>query len=273
MPAYYNEIDPFASEWLKALISKGLIANGDVDTRSIVDVKPEDLRGYDQCHFFAGIGVWSYALRKAGWNDDLPFWTGSCPCQPFSAVGRGKGFKDSRHLWPYFYKLINECRPRYILGEQVSSPDGLAWFDLVSDNLESSNYAVGALDICAAGIGAPHIRQRLYWSAVLGVGDSDAKGLPGHPRYELGKQEREAEGGSSPKTGIPCRRKALGEEWRGCDWVGCKDGYWRPIESGTSPLAHGSASRVGRLRGYGNAIVAPLAEEFIRCFMEIIHER
>jgi DNA (cytosine-5)-methyltransferase 1 len=66
------------------------------------------LRGFTQCHFFAGIGVWSYALRLAGWPDDRPVWTGSCPCQPFSAAGKGAGFADERHLWPAWHHLIRE---------------------------------------------------------------------------------------------------------------------------------------------------------------------
>ena len=87
--AYYNEIDPFAAQWLRNLIAAGHIAPGDVDERSILDVRADDLRGYRQCHFFAGIGVWSYALRQAGWSDDEEVWTGSCTCQPFSDAGRG----------------------------------------------------------------------------------------------------------------------------------------------------------------------------------------
>ena len=67
--AYYNEIDPYAADWLHNLINAGLIAPGHVDQRSIEDVRPGDLAGYTQCHFFAGIGVWSYALRRAGWPD------------------------------------------------------------------------------------------------------------------------------------------------------------------------------------------------------------
>ena len=90
MPAYYNEIDPYAAQWLRNLISSGHIAAGDVDERSIVEVRPDDLRGYTQCHFFAGIGVLSHALRLAGWSDDRPVlvWTASLPCQPFSAAGK-----------------------------------------------------------------------------------------------------------------------------------------------------------------------------------------
>ena len=163
MAAYYNEFEPYAAEWLRNLIKKGLIADGEVDGRSIVDVRADDLRGFVQCHFFAGIGVWSHALRLAGWPDDRPVWTGSCPCQPFSAAGKGKGFEDERHLWPVFHRLIAECRPPVVFGEQVASKDGLNWLDTVQSDLEASGYAVGAADLCAAGIGAPHIRQRLWF--------------------------------------------------------------------------------------------------------------
>ncbi len=164
-PAYYNEIDPFAAEWLRRLIARGLIAPGDVDQRSIVDVRPSDLRGYAQCHFFAGIGGWSHALRLAGWPDDRPVWTGSCPCQPFSTAGQQRGSNDERHLWPSFFGLIPECRPAAVFGEQVAGAAGLAWLDHVCADLEGAGYAAAAADLCAAGVGAPHIRQRLYWVA------------------------------------------------------------------------------------------------------------
>ena len=177
MAAYYNEHDPKAAAWLRELIKQGHIAPGDVDERSIEDVLPSDLNGYTQCHFFAGIGVWSYALRQAGWPDDRPVWTGSCPCQPFSAAGKSGGFDDERHLWPAFHHLISQCRPNVVFGEQVASKDGLAWLNLVQADLEGTGYAVGAVDTCAAGFGAPHIRQRLYW-----VGHSVRAGLEGHGR-------------------------------------------------------------------------------------------
>lgn len=142
--AYYNEFDPNAAAWLRELIKRGLIADGEVDTRSIVDVRADDLRGFTQCHWFAGIGGWSYALRLAGWPDDRPVWTGSCPCPPFSAAGKGSkcpscGGKsclshplvtagwvcldcgeewrgDDRHLLPEFLRLIGECRPATVFG-------------------------------------------------------------------------------------------------------------------------------------------------------------
>jgi len=163
--AYYNEIDPYAAQWLRNLIAAGHIAPGDVDERSITAIHPTDLLGYDQCHFFAGIGVWSYALRRAGWPDDREVWTGSCPCQPFSAAGKQEGFADERHLWPAWFGLIRQCRPVVVFGEQVAAKAVLPWLDLVYSDLEAAGYTVGAVDLCAAGVGAPHIRQRLFFVA------------------------------------------------------------------------------------------------------------
>jgi DNA (cytosine-5)-methyltransferase 1 len=161
MSAYYNENDPKAVAWLRELIKGGHIAPGDVDERSIEDVRPEDLAGYTQCHFFAGIGGWSLALQLAGWPADREVWTGSCPCQPFSAAGKGKGFADERHLWPAWLWLARQRRPSVIFGEQVAN--AVQWIDLVQGDLEAEGYFVGYAVLGAHSVGAPHIRQRLYW--------------------------------------------------------------------------------------------------------------
>lgn len=180
--AYYNEIDPFAAEWLRRLILFGHIAPGDVDERDIRDVSPDDLKGYEQHHFFAGIGVWSYAARRAGWADDRRLASGSCPCQPFSSAGGRSGFADERHLWPAFHHLIRECEFPVVVGEQVASKDGLAWLDLVSADMEGSGYAGGAVDLCAAGFGAPHIRQRLYFAWLADAEHGRREGWEPQPR-------------------------------------------------------------------------------------------
>lgn len=163
MTAFYNEPDPYAAQWLENLIAAGHIAPGIVDRRPIQQIEAWELAEFTQCHFFAGIGIWSYALRRAGWPDDRPIWTGSCPCQPFSNAGQRKGISDERHLWPYWHQLIDQRHPPIIVGEQVASKDGLGWLDLVSTDLEASDYAFAAADLCAAGFQQAHIRQRLYF--------------------------------------------------------------------------------------------------------------
>ncbi len=429
MTAFYNEIDPYAAQWLKNLIAAGHIAPGVVDTRSIEDINPEELLGFTQCHFFAGIGVWSHALRLAGWPDDRPVWTGSCPCQPFSAAGQGAGTADERHLWPAWFHLIDAVRPPVVFGEQVEAAIKHGWLDLVQDDLEGIGYTGGAIGFPAAGVGAPHIRQRLYFVADTlhpgrparwtesgngslasssstdgmannntrregnglrqiqrgweGTGEiSCASGLrpvvlladangeqvdpsdPGrlypqpisdcppvllahhhHQGLEIGaiepaRPERQATErggdvgrpvdnsllgryGSSDQallTGRECpvvsgpdgelgdpssesgERIAgslfgaqesvdgagqpvdgpvhLGPEYAGqgvvrsayapCEWLYCRDGKWRPTQPGLQPLAHGAPSRVGRLRAYGNAIVAPAAQAFISSYLEAV---
>jgi DNA (cytosine-5)-methyltransferase 1 len=157
--AYYNEIDPYAAQWLRNLIDAGHIARGDVDERSIVDVRPDDLRGYVQCHFFAGIGGWSYALRLAGWPDDRPVWTGSCPCQALSSSARGRNVEADR--WPDWLPLIAASRPRAIFGEQVAHKG--AWLDRVCDDLGPLDYEVGAAVLPAVSVGKDHARPRIYF--------------------------------------------------------------------------------------------------------------
>lgn len=165
MGVYYNEFDPGAAAWLRNLAAAGHVAPGTVDERSIAEVRPADLAGHDQCHFFAGIGGWPHALDLAGWPRARPVWTGSCPCQPYSTAGKGLGNADARNLWPVFFALIRECRPDVVFGEQVASAIGHGWLDGISADLEAEGYAVGACVLGAHSVGAPHIRQRLYWVA------------------------------------------------------------------------------------------------------------
>ena len=200
---YYNEHDKFAAAWLRELIAAGEIPSGHVDERDIQDVQPSDLVGYRHCHFFAGIGGWAYALRLAGWPDDQPIWTGSAPCQPFSAAGQGAGFADERHLWPSFFWLISQCQPRYVCGEQVASGDALRWWDLVATDLEGAGYACTAVDLPAASVGAPHKRSRLFWLA-------DAK-YAGHyrPRGAASEPDRDQQGQWLPDG--DCREGAVAD--------------------------------------------------------------
>jgi len=192
--AYYNEIEPFAADWLRNLMLAGHIMDGEVDTRSIVEVQPDDLKGFTRCHFFAGIGGWDFALRLADWPTERLVWTGSCPCQPFSVAGRGAGVADERHLWPAWFRLIRECRPGVVFGEQVEAAIRHGWLDVVQADMEEEGYAVGAVGLPAAGFGAPHIRQRLWFVADAGGGGirrgREYREDAGAPR-EVSKEVRE----------------------------------------------------------------------------------
>ncbi len=201
--AYYNEHDPFCAAWLYNLIQQNFIAPGDIDTRDIRDIKPIDLRNYTQHHFFAGIGGWSLALRLAGVGDHEAVWTGSCPCQPFSAAGKRGGFADERHLWPSFYHLVTQCRPPVLFGEQVASASD--WLRLVRGDLEALDYAVGTIPIEAASAGADHLRDRFWFVADDGFGRCDGSR---EGQVELARRaEIERAGDSNPVANAASERE------------------------------------------------------------------
>lgn len=298
---YYNEWDPQAAAWLRELIENKLIPEGVVDERSITEVQAKDLKGFTQCHFFAGIGGWPLALQLAGIPATTRLWTGSPPCQPFSAAGKQLGQYDPRHLAPVFLGLISQCRPAILFGEQVAPAIAKSWMCDLQTHLEGEDYAVGFSVLPACGVGAPHKRDRLFFGAhnlaeslraerdgerLHGLGESNQTQGSRTAAEPTGRgysnrmadadnarpQGRErmcecadkqpigpgsVEGRSDPHNGF----------WSDADWLGCRDGKFRPVEPGTFPLANGIPARVGRLRGYGNAIVPQVAAEFIKAFM------
>jgi DNA (cytosine-5)-methyltransferase 1 len=289
---YYNEFDPFAAAWLRELIKEGLIPNGEVDERSIIDVNGKDLKGFTQCHFFTGIGGWSYALELAGWSADRPVWTGSPPCQPFSVAGNKKGQDDERHLWPHFFSLIRECKPATVFGEQVAAAIRTEWFDDLQSDMENEGYATAMAVLPACSVGAPHKRERLFF-----VANSGNEGLQGSEQYpqdyrEDGEGREGAHGTASklctshadPLGNAECDGlngseigRGTGEsqekgwmcEHQGSSAILCRDGKTRqiPTEPALFPLANGISNRVGLLRGAGNAIVPQVAAEVIKAYM------
>lgn len=302
MTVFYNEWDKFAAQWIRNLAEAGELPRGTVDDRSITELRAADLVPYRQCHFFAGIGGWPLALRLAGVPEDRELWTASFPCQPFSQAGKRRGFEDERHLWPIGRELIAQRRPPAIFGEQVASNDGIAWFSRVRFDLEAIGYAVGSANLCAAGVFAPQIRQRLYWVAysngkgqqrtrrggARGGGESLRSGVasrlasancPG--QHRVAEQDKLEEG----RLGAP--RWGDIDGFSGSPWASARpmegaDGSWRLLEPGIVAVGYGiprglgqdepglrglvksaRGNQAGRLRGYGNAICPILAAEFI----------
>lgn len=254
---FYNEIDPYAAQWLRNLIAAGHIPAGVVDERSIEDITPDELRPYTQCHFFAGIAGWSHALALAGFPASRSVWTGSCPCQPFSAAGKGAGFDDQRHLWPAWFHLIRECRPAVVFGEQVASKAADVWVDLVHADLETVGYAFGCVPFPAASLGAPHVRDRAYW--VANTAEHGRQGI----QYGACSQV--------PQDRPP---EAL-DAWNG---AGDPFEQWRVLLAGSSvrKMDDGVSSNMvvrPALRAYGNAIVPQQAAEFVASFLDIEQQR
>ncbi len=277
---YYNEFDDFAASWLRELIADGLIPKGQVDQRSVLDVEASDLKDFEQCHFFAGIGGWAYAARLAQWPADRPIWTGSPPCQPFSVAGKQEGAEDKRHLWPVWFDLIRELKPPTIFGEQVSAAVRHGWLDQIQADLEDSDYAVGSVIVPASGVGALHKRDRLWFVAYCRSNGSQGW-LSGRQDQEREVQRRQARCGSTADSvaysdnagqradGRPVQEDQRDNPWGSCEAVQCKDGKVRliPTEPEIFPLADGIPNRVGTLRGAGNAIVPQVAAEIMKAFI------
>lgn len=271
--AYYNEFDPKAALWLWELIDMGMIAPGVVDERSIVDVDWRDLHGFTQHHFFAGIGGWSYALRLAGIPDDTPLWTASLPCQPFSTAGKQLGKQDDRHLLPHFLELVKKCKPNTIFGEQVERAIGHGWLDDLQTTMEAEGYAIGHCVLGAHSVGAPHIRQRLYWvadtisfqreqqqnerpSGLLGASVQQEEcvsrlsyirtvsdGRLGNTSITTCKRDsgklHSAEEGINRTRGVDGAGGFGFTDASEIDWIFCRDEKYRPIEPGIFPLVDG----------------------------------
>lgn len=254
---YYNEYDKEVAEWLRDLIGAGLLPQGVVDTRNITDVTADDLKGFNQCHFFAGIGGWALAISMAGLELEQGIWTGSCPCQPFSTAGIRKGVDDERHLWPEWFRLIRQCKPSKVFGEQVASAITYGWLDEVSNDLESEGYAIGSAVLPACSVGKHHKRERLFF-----VGNSEyarpyaAKRSSSNDTAVFDHKERAIGPGESSRAGDVSDVPEV-------SCVICPDGFKRIIEPSIDLLADGVSSRVVKLRALGNALVPELAAKFI----------
>ena len=132
--------------------------------------------------------------------------TGGYPCQPFSVAGKQKAEQDPRHLWPEYFRLIQELRPTWVIGENVSGHIKLG-LDSVLEDLASEGYSTRTFSISASSIGANHKRERIWTvaysgsiaNAMRGIDNSLSKESRSWSYYE-GRGRGNANGISHPST-------------------------------------------------------------------------
>ena len=155
--------------------SRGLEATGFFETICFVENEP-----YCQAvlkHHWPGVPILGDIKNVKA--PDLPsrpdVICGGFPCQPFSQAGKQRAQDDPRHLWPEMFRLIRECRPTWVVGENVAGIIKLGLDEVLAD-LEGEGYATRTFNIPACAVGAPHLRQRLWI-----VAHSDSESEPDKP--------------------------------------------------------------------------------------------
>ena len=182
------------------------------------------------------------------------------PVSRFRAQDSEKAMPINDISWPAFHNLISECQPSTIFGEQVASKDGREWFSAVRADLERSGYACGCADLAAASVGAPHIRQRLFWVADTESGEAhstaagrllselaDGGGLGDSERDDGAYTRAGDRSGSSGTTeGTRASGQPGGSDWNDIELIPCADGKTRVTQPGLRPLAHGVSQSRGK---------------------------
>jgi len=179
--------------------------------------------------------------------------TGGVPCQAFSVAGLQKGTSDPRHLWPEMFRVIKEFKSKWIIVENVTGlvnvQDGVVFETLCTD-LESEGYEVQTFNIPVAGVGAPHLRQRIWVVAHTDTGNVET-GRERQGKIRKGHQE---EGVSDHVAS-------------GSEIEGQRQNSWS-FEPDVGRMVDAVPGRIHRLKGLGNAICPQIAEEIGRAIIK-----
>ena len=145
--------------------SLGLESAGLVETVAFCDYEPycqKVLRKHwPDVPIYGDVKELNYEKLRADGIDTIDIITGGYPCQPFSVAGSQKGEQDPRHVWPEMFRLIQEFKPSWVIGENVSGHIKLG-LDTVLENLESEGYSARTFSISASSVGANHQRERIW---------------------------------------------------------------------------------------------------------------
>jgi DNA (cytosine-5)-methyltransferase 1 len=215
------------------------------------------------------------------WNGKIDVLSGGFPCQPYSAAGKRKGKDDARHLWPSMLRVIQQVRPRWVVGENVYglvSWNGGAVFDEVCVDLENNGYAVWPVVFPACGVNAPHRRDRVWFVAYSE--DSNANRLTEYANnwQPINTSERqkvwgEFGGNGSEKITTDSESVLLQRQCSGQRQGKFRRGNWdgfpteSPICSGDDGISYGLDGitfpkwRNESIKAYGNAIVPQVVYE------------
>lgn len=269
--SFYNESNRYCVAWLNNLIDTDWICHGRVYKMSIEDVDAKEVKKFNQAHFFAGIGGWSYALRLAKWPDSRPVWTGSPPYEPFNAKDAKKWKEHPLNFWDSWFRLIAECKPPVIFIETSIKAIQNSWYDVISNDLENIDYAVGAAVLPACGVGAPQIGRRLWVVAESNEeqrtrrgGKSSILASPDSERLEERNQESLSETSIKEHVG----QSSTFGFWERTRWLECDDGRIRATEPGLCPLVDGVSRRMDKIIAYGSSLVPYVAKEFIETYLQ-----
>ncbi|KOC24165.1 hypothetical protein GL58_04215 [Comamonas testosteroni] len=219
-PAYYDEVNPFVAKWLRNPIAAGHIAPGDVDERSIEDVRADDLAGYGQCHFFAGLAGWPLALRIARIASAPGIWTGSpharTTASPQPSVGDALDSQVHEADWPTHGSTSSpRASPRASASRMsLASARGLPRSPVVWDSLATE---------CADPNDRLRTLVRLIYAGECGLlptvaaRDFRSPGAPNHPRRSATRGQPLPETFSSPVPAELARwMMGFPPEWAQC---------------------------------------------------------
>jgi DNA (cytosine-5)-methyltransferase 1 len=274
--------------------SLGLEATGGFETVAFCDIEKFSRKvlkkHWPNVKQYKDIKELTYEQIKEDTLAPIDIITGGYPCQPFSVAGSQRGEKDKRHLWPDMFRIVKECKPTWVIGENVSGHIKLG-LDTVLQDLESEGYSVRAFSISASSIGANHQRERVWIIAhsnmentrqhggrIESTWNTESFGSRTSEETERSANSSQingsgegassmAESSDTNSQGLQGRRSEQqlrkDETERPTSW----DSWWE-FEPNVGRVANGIPNRVDRLKGLGNSLVPAIPYAIGRAILE-----